>query len=214
MNKKRNNFKWHYPHCEELVKKYKKYIENGYILDIGSNIGFFSDVIVKKLNYNQIHLFEPCIEYFNNSKKSLEKYENIYFNNFGLGNKNEEKILYKSTTSNIGWNTFLKKDPNQKDNFFNKMDKEKCIIKKLDDYKINNVDFIKIDVEGYEYKVLEGGMNLIKKFKPFILIEVGWGTKHPYWEKCKLQYDKLFDIGYERVSFKNITEDILFKPKL
>ncbi len=53
------------------------------------------------------------------------------------------------------------------------MIKEECILKKLDDYKIDNVNFIKIDLEGLEDKVLEGGMNLILKYKPYILIEVG-----------------------------------------
>jgi hypothetical protein len=92
------------------------------------------------------------------------------------------------------------------------MIKESCIVKKLDNYQIDNVDFIKIDVEGYEHKVLEGGINLISKYKPYILIEVGWGTKHPNWKECEKQYNILFEIGYKKVIFKNYTEDILFEP--
>ena len=38
------------------------------------------------------------------------------------------------------------------------MIKEECILKKLDDYEIDIVNFIKIDVEGFEDKVLEGGI--------------------------------------------------------
>ena len=95
------------------------------------------------------------------SKNSLSKYSNIYFNNYGLSNKPETKTLFKCSGSNLGWNTFLNKDPNQPDNFVDKMIKEECILKKLDDYKIDNVNFIKIDVEGIEDKILEGGMNLI-----------------------------------------------------
>jgi hypothetical protein len=91
------------------------------------------------------------------------------------------------------------------------MIKEECNLKKLDDYEINNVDFIKIDVEGFENKVLKGGMNLISKYKPYILIEVGWGTRHPNWKKCEKQYNKLFDIGYKKHVFKNYTEDVLFE---
>ena len=33
------------------------------------------------------------------------------------------------------------------------MDKENCMLKILDNYEIDNVDFIKIDVEGFENKV-------------------------------------------------------------
>jgi hypothetical protein len=49
----------HYSECEGMVKKYNNYIENSDILDIGSNVGFFSEAIVKNTNYKSIHLFEP-----------------------------------------------------------------------------------------------------------------------------------------------------------
>jgi FkbM family methyltransferase len=206
------NFRGHYFLCEDIVKKYKKYIQNGVILDIGSNVGFFSEAIIKNTNYKSLHLFEPSADYYEYSKTLLKDSKNIYFNNYGLSSIDDTKTLYKSPNSNIGWNTFLEKDPNQPDYFINYMIKETCSLKKLDDYKIDNVDFIKIDVEGFEHKVLEGGMNLISKYKPYILIEVGWGTKHPNWEECEKQYNKLFDIGYKKVIFKNHTEDILFEP--
>ena len=32
--------------------------------------------------------------------------------------------------------------------------------------KISNVDFIKLDVDGFEYNVLSGGMNFLKEKKP------------------------------------------------
>jgi FkbM family methyltransferase len=207
-----NEFRHHYGGCVNLVKKYSKFIDNGHILDIGSNVGFFSEAIINNTNYKSIHLFEPSKGYYEYSKKKLEKYNNTFFNNYGLSNIEDIKILYKSPISNIGWNTFLEKDPNQPDNFIDKMIKESCIVKKLDNYEIDNLDFIKIDVEGYENKVLEGGMELISKHKPYILIEVGWGTKHPNWKECEKQYNTLFDIGYKKVIFKNYTEDILFEP--
>lgn len=203
----------HYSECEGMVKKYNNYIENSDILDIGSNVGFFSEAIVKNTNYKSIHLFEPSKGYYEYSKTLLQNYNNIYFNNYGLSNEDDTKTLYKSPDiNNIGWNTFLEKDPNQTDYFIYYMIPEKCSLKKLDDYQIDNVDFIKIDVEGFEHKVLEGGMNFISKHKPYLLIEVGWGTNHPNWDECEKQYNKLFDIGYKKVVFQNYTQDILFEP--
>jgi FkbM family methyltransferase len=207
-----NDFRHHYDLCENIVKTYNKYINNSDILDIGSNVGFFSEAIVKNTNYKSIHLFEPSKEYCEYSKNLLQKYNHIYFNNYGLSNTNDIQTLYKSPDTNIGWNTFLEKDPNQPNGFYHNMIKEQCILKKLDDYEIENVDFIKIDVEGFEDKVLEGGMRLISKYKPYILVEVGWGTNHPNWNECEKQYNKLFDIGYKQLTFKNHTEDILFEP--
>ena len=51
----------------------------------------------------------------------------------------------------------------------NKMSVQKSI--KLDDLHITGVDFIKIDVEGYELPVIKGGINTIKKWKPIICLE-------------------------------------------
>ena len=46
---------------------------------------------------------------------------------------------------------------------------EKVNVIKLDDfcndYKISNIDLLKIDTEGHEKEVLEGALNLIKKKK-------------------------------------------------
>jgi FkbM family methyltransferase len=39
-------------------------------------------------------------------------------------------------------------------------------------FDIGLIDFIKIDVEGYEPKVLRGGFNTLSKYKPDLLIEV------------------------------------------
>ena len=41
----------------------------------------------------------------------------------------------------------------------------------VESYKLKKLDFIKIDVEGYEYQVMKGGEKSIKKFKPIIMYE-------------------------------------------
>jgi FkbM family methyltransferase len=196
------------------ILSYQHLLENKDILDIGSNIGLISLAICENIKYKSIHLFEPNPDYFNFSKKILNDYNNIFFNNVGVGTKNEEKILYSNKGENIGWNTFLEKDPLQNNNFINNMDKYACEIIKLDDFykDINNIDFIKIDVEGYEAYVIEGALELIKKFKPYIYVEVGWGINHPTWNYNKLIYDKLFDLGYKKVIFSDKTDDVLFEP--
>ncbi len=44
---------------------------------------------------------------------------------------------------------------------------------KLDNIKIRNkIGFIKIDVEGHEYEVIEGGKQTILENKPILLIEI------------------------------------------
>jgi FkbM family methyltransferase len=205
-------FEWHYRTCEGDVLKYKNLLENKDIIDIGSNIGYFSLAVCKNVVPKSIHLFEPSMEYYTYSKELLKDYQNIYFNNYGLDNTSTRKILYKCPNENIGWNTFLEKDPNQADTFIQTMNTELCHLQMLDEYPIKNVDFIKIDVEGYETRVIEGGLKTIEKFRPYLFIEVGWGSNHPEWSQCEIVYNKLFDIGYEKVKFEGYTQDILFIP--
>ena len=44
-------------------------------------------------------------------------------------------------------------------------------VRTLEQEKIEQCDFIKIDVEGFEIQVLEGARGLIKRFKPTIWLE-------------------------------------------
>tara|TARA_R110002124_G_scaffold108684_4_gene261331 strand:+ start:244 stop:1005 length:762 start_codon:yes stop_codon:yes gene_type:complete len=44
--------------------------------------------------------------------------------------------------------------------------------KKLDDCGIDNIGFIKIDVEGFEMQVLEGAANILKTQRPNLLVEI------------------------------------------
>lgn len=45
-----------------------------------------------------------------------------------------------------------------------------CQVARLDDFNLTP-GFIKIDVQGFEYEVLEGGKETLKKYKPSLLIE-------------------------------------------
>jgi hypothetical protein len=44
--------------------------------------------------------------------------------------------------------------------------------KRLDDYNLENVGFIKIDVEGHELKVINGAMRTIKRCLPNLIVEI------------------------------------------
>jgi hypothetical protein len=204
---------------ENLVKSNEDLLKNKVILDIGSNIGLFSKKIIQNIPYKQIHLFEPVTKYFNQSKENLKNYKNLFFYNFALGSENEKKDIYINKIKeeqDTGWNTLLTLDPNQSSNFYENMDKEVVVIKRLDEClkDIDQIDFIKIDVEGFEAEALEGSFELIKKFKPYILIEVGWGTRHPNWNKNIEVYKKLFEIGYKEQDLNfSETRDVLFEPE-
>ena len=50
--------------------------------------------------------------------------------------------------------------------------KERVPVRRLDDYDLTNVTFIKIDVEGFEKHVVEGARRTIEKYRPALLVEI------------------------------------------
>jgi len=65
---------------------------------------------------------------------------------------------------------------------------------KLDSFRLKNIGFIKIDVEGHELSVLRGGQNTISRFKPNILLESNDRYyKNHYHEVVKF----MKDLGYK-----------------
>ena len=47
----------------------------------------------------------------------------------------------------------------------------KVELKKLDEYEFKNIDFVKIDVEGFENQVVLGAEDTLKRNKPIIIVE-------------------------------------------
>ena len=76
-----------------------------------------------------------------------------------------------------------------------------CSLKNLDEtffsFNVNKLDFIKIDVEGGEFKVLKGSKKTITTFRPIIYIELydPWCEKFGYVANDALKF--LQEMGYQ-----------------
>lgn len=137
------------------------------VFDVGANLGNWTEEILK-LNKNiDIHCFEPSISTFKklNSKKFPK---NVHLNNIALGamNTKSEFYVYKDSPS---LNSFYKRGGI---NTFTKpfeIKKELVNIETLENYckknKIEMIDLVKIDVEGYEFEVLKGMGAMLKEGK-------------------------------------------------
>lgn len=164
------------------IKDSSQYVENLNYLDIGSRGGIsgWFKLIEKKLN---IISFEAEI-------------------NEGLFNCQGERTLY--LTSEKSQSSLFRPNPKQKifENEETRLNyKEQKIIVNTLDNKLKNfskkIDLIKIDTQGSEYEILEGGFKRIAKDMPFLFLET-WC--YPYYENIKLFDEiitKLRTIGYE-----------------
>lgn len=138
------------------------------ILDIGANIGETSMAFSKLTGEKgRVFSFEPDPQTFARLVKHLELNgcTNVIPVNKGLGQKAGELFLEEGE-HNSGGNRI---SPDQQHG-------KKIAVTTLDHFvtesKLEKIDFIKIDVEGYEYNVLLGAEGTINKQRPSFFIEL------------------------------------------
>ena len=78
----------------------------------------------------------------------------------------------------------------------------------LDEIKLDKIDFLRMDVEGYEYNIFQGMKNIITKSKPIIQIEVHKSIMGI--ETTKKWLNELKHEGYELKSYIPRELDIPF----
>lgn len=143
------------------------------ILDIGAFVGEKSILFSQKNTNNLVYSFEPNINIFNilNENISINNLTNISTLNIALGAENTIAYSGCNTPNNIS-GSIISKEKTDLKLVFNEV-----TINTLDNlYKEKTfkypVKFIKIDIEGFEYEVLKGAVQLIAEFKPIIVTEI------------------------------------------
>jgi len=157
-----------------LINEIGKNIKNDSIfLDIGANIGNWSSQIFKTANIKKksvyIHAFEPCEETRKILIENLGSNFNIEIYPYAMSNFiGESKIFVGDHCS--GTNSLHKISGDQSENV-----KVMTVDNFISEKKINNVSFLKIDVEGFDALVLQGCINSMnKKVFDLIQFEYNW----------------------------------------
>jgi FkbM family methyltransferase len=172
------------PHISKFFER--NLTKDSILADVGSNYGWHS--IKSSSLCKEIYSFEPqkLIHDLQLSSITKNNISNIHLYNCGVGNINETKnmapINYESSV-HIG-------DLSVGDGG------EEIEIKTLDTIIPNGFDFIKIDVQGYEKFVLEGGINNLINHKPTIVIEVEEHQLRKFGYGCTDLFNVIKDLGY------------------
>lgn len=142
------------------------------VIDVGSNVGLVTLNAAKLIsNKGVVHSFEPDPFNFDRliSNIELNQFKNINPNKLGLGDYPGEFSLGTVNEYNLGMNRILSRDDLDPQ-------AQKIQVTTLDlflsEKGLHKIEVIKIDVEGFEMKVLRGASQCIEKYHPTLFIEI------------------------------------------
>jgi FkbM family methyltransferase len=142
-----------------------------FLLDCGSNYGFYSFYVASLNLNNQSLAFEASPKTFNSFKANLElnNFRNIDYKNLAISEVSGKFIsFYESHNdweSSASYNNF-------KNNKIVRVETTTIDKELLNKNLSNFVVVIKLDVEGNEFNAIQGGLDTILKYQPLITIEL------------------------------------------
>lgn len=148
---------------KNILEQVEQFITNDSIVaDIGANIGNHTIYFSLVCGCRHVYSFEPQRRAF----KSLQT--NLYLNNINnctcsnlmLGAAEGSASIRAWDSNNLGGTAFAANPDGR------------YPMSTLDKFAFDKLDFIKMDVEDMEYKVLCGAEQTIKKFKPILWLEL------------------------------------------
>ena len=181
-----------------IMKDCLKGIKDPIVLDIGANIGhhsLFAATLAK-----EVHSFEPYGRVAEKLQQKIQQnaLSNIHLHAVGLGDVATELYYHQPMGANTGTGTFI-------DNELSDSDSLKLPILRGDDFipslNLPKLDFIKMDIEGFEPYALRGLQQTLKKYNPIVFFE--WTANDEFTDA-----EPLFPANYTLFNF------IVPSPKL
>lgn len=168
----------------------------GTVLDIGANIGIMTKYLAQRIKNTSVFAFEPIPDNIHTLKRIKKFFGiiNVTVMEYALGEENGKVDMVMPIMSSVkmqGLSHVLH------DTIYENNEGQMFSVPlfKLDDVEeiqksSKPVTGIKIDVENFEYFVLKGGMQILKKYKPVVYCEL-WDNENR--KKC---FRLLEDLGY------------------
>jgi FkbM family methyltransferase len=124
-------------------------------LDVGGHVGFWSYYLATA--FAKVHAFEPN-ELFAQCFERNVRAKKVTLHRVALG-ETERKIALEVDPENTGA-THVRPGA-----------EGEIPMRRLDSFGFDEVDFIKIDVEGFELQVLEGARDTLARCRPVVIVE-------------------------------------------
>tara|TARA_B100001540_G_C15641987_1_gene567009 strand:- start:54 stop:761 length:708 start_codon:yes stop_codon:yes gene_type:complete len=205
----KNNMIWE-THLHDIFEKY--ITPDSIVIEGGCHIG--SHTIKLGMLAKQVFAFEPMPSSYNLLEKNvnINELNNVTIIKKGLSNISNTAYFDWIPKDNPG-GSGLSNNPMGRPSWIEKEENKINVdLTTIDSLNLQKLDFIKLDIEGYESLAISGGIKTIKKYKPIITLEV-WcnhngGVDINYTKKT---FKQLIDIGYNVFKIKG--PDFIFIPK-
>lgn len=171
-------------------KIYDRFIDDSIetVIDVGANVGLFSNYISWKKNVKLIHAIEPVLKPFQELKKQFYYYNNVKCHKLGI-HYNHGKEFIKVNNNQTLLNTFI----NTNGQIESAEEVDICTLPSfMNNNGLNVVDLIKMSIVGLEYEVLNSMNN------SEILRCKNWLIEYHinYDGKCEILQNRFSKLGY------------------
>ena len=159
-----------------LTYQYHKYqaamkhtARRGRAIDVGAHVGLWSWVMAR--DFLDVVCFEPVTVHQECWEANMKSAKNATLHRVALGATSSVARVRNRTPGSSG-DTGIDPVAERSSLRASIQDEgEEVQVRTLDEFNIPNVDFIKIDCEGYELYVLQGAVDTIKRCRPCIIVE-------------------------------------------
>ncbi|MBL7825831.1 MAG: FkbM family methyltransferase [Saprospiraceae bacterium] len=164
-------------------------------IDVGCHKGEILDLFLAAAPQGQHVGFEPIPNLFENLRKKYAAHSNCQFYDVALSNQ-KGSSSFNYVVSNPSYSGLMKRR-------YDRANEQDTLItvqtERLDDLLPMDarVDLIKIDVEGGERLVMEGAVEILRRWKPVVIFEHGLGASDMYGSTPELLYDLLNGCGLQ-----------------
>jgi FkbM family methyltransferase len=200
------------PSLDRLLKLCKP---GDHVFDIGANIGAMTLKLSEKVsNEGKVYSFEPDSQRFQKCLKQIQLSHRTNINCYplALGDKTESRELRIRNSLNQGMNQIVPAGIVEKGASPVKVITLDEFVK---EHQVARIHLIKIDVEGFEYKVLSGAVETLARFRPVLYIEIDTKNLSDHGNRPVEIFNLLKNQGYEfsQTSNDNCHFDLIATPK-
>ncbi len=137
-------------------------------IDIGAHVGLWSMWLVR--HFNRIESFEPVPDHARLFELNVDM-ATVTLHREALGAKAGTVSIETAADATGSAHVVQGGGGDMRNGHGSMMSYHNIEMRTLDSYEFENVDFIKIDVEGYEREVVRGALDTLKRCRPNIIIE-------------------------------------------